>query len=205
MVARAVTNLNSRVTRLYRQIPAGGVSTFDRQTVDKEIQMKTKFWSVAIALLALVLCGTAMLAYAQQSDESGASAWSGHRHGHMGFMARELNLTDAQKQQIKTMMQSQRTTMRPLMLQMAQNRASMLTATSGGAFDQAKVQALATQQSQIMAQFEVQKASLRSQIYNTVLTPEQKAKADQMRQNQLARINEHIQKLSQAGAEPAAQ
>jgi len=167
--------------------------------------MKTKFWSVAIALLALVLCGTAMLAYAQQSDESGASAWSGHRHGHMGFMARELNLTDAQKQQIKTMMQSQRTTMRPLMLQMAQNRASMLTATSGGAFDQAKVQALATQQSQIMAQFEVQKASLRSQIYNTVLTPEQKAKADQMRQNQLARINEHIQKLSQAGAEPAAQ
>jgi periplasmic protein CpxP/Spy len=167
--------------------------------------MKTKFWSVAVALLALVLCGTAMIAYAQQSDESGASAWGGHRHGHMGFMGRELNLTDAQKQQIKTMMQSQRTTMRPLMLQMAQNRVSMLTATSSGAFDQAKVQALATQQSQIMAQFEVQKASLRSQIYNTVLTPEQKAKADQMRQNQLARINQHIQKLSQAGAEPAAQ
>lgn len=165
--------------------------------------MKTKFWS--IALLALVLCGTAMLGYAQQNDENGASGWSGHRHGQMGFMARELNLTDAQKQQIKTMMQSQRTTMRPVMLQLAQNRESMLAATASGAFDQAKVQSLANQQSQLMAQLTVQKASIRSQIYNQVLTPEQKAKADQLRQNQIARINQHMQKLSQAGAEPAAQ
>jgi periplasmic protein CpxP/Spy len=166
--------------------------------------MKTKFWGVAIALLALVLCGTAMIASAQQTDESGASAWSGHRHGHMGFMAKELGLTDGQKQQVKTLMESQRTATRPLMLQMAQNRAAMITATAGGAFDQAKVQALATQQSQIMAQFMVQKANLHSQIYNTILTPEQKAKADQLRQTQLTRINQHIQKLSQP-AEPAAQ
>jgi Spy/CpxP family protein refolding chaperone len=167
--------------------------------------MKTKFWSVAVALLAIVLCATAMLAYAQQSDDSGASAWSGHRHGHMGFMAKELNLTDAQKAQIKTIMQTQRATDRPLMLQIAQNRAAMLAATASGAFDQAKVQSLANQQSQIMAQLMVQKASLRSQIYNTVLTADQKTKADQLRQDQITRINEHVQKLSQAGAEPAAQ
>ena len=30
--------------------------------------MKTKFWSVAVALLALVLCGAAVLSYAQQND-----------------------------------------------------------------------------------------------------------------------------------------
>ena len=110
--------------------------------------MKTKFWSVAVALLALVLCGAAMLSYAQQNEAAGASGWSGHRHGHMGFMARELNLTDAQKQQIKTMMQSQRATMRPLMQQLAENRKAMLAATANGAFDQAKVQAIANQQSQ---------------------------------------------------------
>jgi Spy/CpxP family protein refolding chaperone len=72
--------------------------------------MKTKFWSVAVALLALVLCGTAVMSSAQQNDATGAQAWSGHRHGHMGFMAKQLNLTDAQKAQIKTIMQSQRTT-----------------------------------------------------------------------------------------------
>ncbi len=160
--------------------------------------MKTKFWSVAVALLALVLCGTAVISSAQQNDASGAQAWSGHRHGHMGFMAKQLNLTDAQKAQIKTIMQSQRTTMRPLMQQMTQNREAMLTATSGGAFDQAKVQAIATQQAQLISQMTVLKEQLRSQIYNTVLTPDQKAKADQMRQNQLTRMNERLQKLSES-------
>jgi protein CpxP len=162
--------------------------------------MKTKFWGVAVALLAIMLCGTAMLSFAQQADDSAAAGWNGHRHGHMGYLAKELNLTDAQKAQIKTIMQSQRTTLRPLMLQMAQNREAMITATAGGAFDQAKVQSLANQQSQLMAQMIVQKASLHSQIYNTVLTADQKTKADQLRQAQLTRIQNHVQKLSEAGA-----
>jgi Spy/CpxP family protein refolding chaperone len=160
--------------------------------------MKTKVWSVAVALLALVLCGTAILAYAQQNDDnSGASAWAGHRHGHMAYLAKQLNLTDAQKQQIKTMAEAQRTTMRPLMQQMAQNRLAMLNATASGAFDQAKVAAIANQQAQLMSQLSVQKAQLHSQIYNQVLTTDQKAKADQLRQNQITRINEHLEKLSQ--------
>jgi protein CpxP len=160
--------------------------------------MKTKFWSVAVALLALVLCGTAVISSAQQNDEGSAQGWSGHRHGRMERLARELNLTDTQKAQIKTIMQAQRASVRPLMQQLAQNRQAELTATAGGAFDQAKVQALATQRSQIMAQLMVQKAQVRSQIYNTVLNSDQKAKADQMQQKKLARINERLQKLSES-------
>ena len=168
--------------------------------------MKTKFRSIAIAFLALVLCGAATLSYAQDSNQnSGAAAWSGHRHGHMGYLAKQLNLTDAQKAQVKTMMQAQRATLRPLLQQMSQNRLAMLNATAGGAFDQAKVQTLATQRAQIMAQLEVQKASLHSQIYNQVLTADQKAKADQLRQNQIARINQRMERLSQSGAETQAQ
>jgi len=168
--------------------------------------MKTKFRSVAIALLALVMCGATTLSYAQDSNQNqGATAWSGHRHGHMGYLAKQLNLTDAQKAQIKTMMQAQRTTMRPLIQQMAQNRLALLNATASGAFDQAKVQAIANQQAQIQAQVAVQKASLQSQIYNQVLTADQKAKADQLRQNKIARINQHLEKMSQAGAETQAQ
>jgi len=168
--------------------------------------MKMKFWSFAIALLAIALCGAVALSYAQQTNTAAnAAGWSGHRHGHMGYLARELNLTDAQKAQIKTMTQAQRATNRPLMQQMAQNRLAMLNLTANGAFDQAKVQALANQQAQITAQLAVQKASLRSQIYNQVLTADQKAKADQLRQKQIARINEHLQKWSQTGAETSAQ
>jgi Spy/CpxP family protein refolding chaperone len=166
--------------------------------------MKTKVRGIGVALLAVMLCGSAML-YAQQNDENGGAtaAWAGHRHGHFGYLAKELNLTDAQKAQIKTMMQSQRTTLRPLMQQMAQNRLAMLNATASGAFDQAKVQSLANQKAQLMAQLEVQKASLHSQIYNQVLTADQKAKADQLRQNQITRINEHLTKLSQNAAPEA--
>jgi Spy/CpxP family protein refolding chaperone len=159
--------------------------------------MKTKFWSVAVALLALVLCGTAIFSYAQQNEAAGASGWSGHRHGGMGFMARELNLTDAQKQQVKTMMQSQRATTRPLMQQLAENRKALLTVTANGAFDQAKVQAIANQQSQAMAQLMVQKASIQHQIYTQVLTADQRTKADQMREKQMARIDQRLQRFSQ--------
>jgi Spy/CpxP family protein refolding chaperone len=169
--------------------------------------MKTKFCTIAVALLALVLCGTVMLQAQAQNDNSSTAnqAWRGHRHGHMGFMARELNLTDAQKTQVKTLFQAQRAANRPLMQQLAQNRVAMLNLTAGGAFDQAKVQALAAQQSQLMAQMTVQKESLQSQIYNQVLTSEQKAKADQLRQTRIARINERMQRLSQSGNETPAQ
>ena len=168
--------------------------------------MKTTFRSVAIALMALMLCGPATLSYAQDNNQnSGAARWAGHRHNGMGFMAKQLDLTDAQKAQIKTMMQAQRATLRPLMQQMAQNRLAVLNATANGAFDQAKMQTLANQRAQIMAQLEVQKASMHSQIYNQVLTADQKAKAEQMRQNQIARINQHLEKLSQSGAETQAQ
>jgi Spy/CpxP family protein refolding chaperone len=167
--------------------------------------MKTKLSSVATALLALLLCGTAMLSYAQQTDQNGGAAWAGHRHGHMQYLAKQLNLTDAQKQQIKTIMQSQRATMRPLMQQMTQNRLAMLNATAGGTFDQAKVQTIASQQAQLMAQLSVQKAQIHSQIYNQVLTAEQKAKADQLRQSQIARLNQRLEKLTQPGAETPAQ
>ncbi len=168
--------------------------------------MKTNFRSVGVALLALVLCGAATLSYAQQSDQTGSSAtWNGHRHGHMGYLAKQLDLTDAQKAQVKTMMQAQRATLRPLLQQMAQDRLAILNATASGAFDQAKVTALANQQAQIIAQLAVEKAQLHSQIYTQVLTAEQKAKADQLRQNQITRITEHLQKLSQPSTEAAAQ
>ena len=162
--------------------------------------MRTKMCSVA--LLALVLCGAVMASYAQTG---GAAGWSGHRHGYVGHMARALNLTDAQKQQIKTIVQAQRPTMSPIRPQLAQNRASMLTAAASGTFNQAKVQSLANQRALLIAQLVVPRAYILSQIYNQVLTPEQKAKADQMRQNQIARITQHLQTMGQSDAQTTRQ
>jgi Spy/CpxP family protein refolding chaperone len=92
----------------------------------------------AAAIIAVLVCGAVIYSYAQQADDASPKPeWSGHHHGnHMGYMAKALNLTDAQKEQIKSIMQANHATNRPLMQQMQQNRLAMLTATSGGAFDQ---------------------------------------------------------------------
>lgn len=160
--------------------------------------MKSKFGMIAAALLAMVLCGAAIFSYAQQNnDEATAPAWAGHKHEQMARIAKELNLTDAQKQQIKTMMQAQRTTLRPLMQQVATNRKAMLTATSNGTFNQAQVQSIANQQAQLMAQLIVQKESLKHDIYTQVLTPDQRTKADQLREKQMERIDRRLQRFSE--------
>jgi Spy/CpxP family protein refolding chaperone len=88
---------------------------------------------------------------------------------------------------------------------MGQLRIAMLQATANGNFDQAKVQALATQQAALEAQMAVQRESMQHQIYTQVLTADQRTKADQLRTEAIAHITEHLQKLSQAPATPPAE
>jgi len=164
--------------------------------------MKTKSWMFILALVAAVACGTVAFSYAQNADATPGPGpgWHEHMKGHMGWMGKELNLTDAQKAQIKSMMQAQRSSMHPLMQQMAQTRLAMLQATSNGAFDQAKVTALANQQAQLQAQLTVQRESMQHQVYTQVLTADQRTKADQMRQQKISRMTEHMQKMEQRSA-----
>lgn len=164
--------------------------------------MKTKLVVVA-SVMALLLCGATILAYAQGPGPEGKAFAGGPGHGHgMGFMARELNLTDAQKAQIKTIMQANHASMKTVATQMAQNRAALLTATANGAYDAAKIQALAAQQAQLEAAMIVNREAVQHQIYTQVLTSDQQAKAEQLRSQELNRINEHIQKMASGTAEP---
>jgi Spy/CpxP family protein refolding chaperone len=71
--------------------------------------------------------------------------------------------------------------MQPLLKQLADSRKQMTTATANGAFDQARVAAIANQQSQAMAQLIVEREKTQAQIYNQVLTSEQQAKMDDLR------------------------
>ncbi|MFZ0705515.1 MAG: Spy/CpxP family protein refolding chaperone [Candidatus Korobacteraceae bacterium] len=161
--------------------------------------MRSKFWMVAVAMLALIVGGVALLSYAQESATSTTQeAWHG-RHGRMAYMARELNLTDAQKAQIKQIFQANKATGLPLMQQMAANKKAMLEATANGSYDQAKIQQIANQQAQLMSQLMVQKQAIRHQIYTQVLTPDQRAKAEELRAQAISRIDSRMQKLSQAG------
>jgi len=159
--------------------------------------MKMKFFGVA--LLALMLCGTGALSYAQ-----GPGGFGGHG-GFDGHMAALLNLTPAQKAQIKTLREAQHATVKPLFQQLEQLHIQMLNATANGAFNQTTIQSIANQQAQVMAQLAVQRESLKSQIYNQVLTAQQKATAETLRQNEITQINERLQNSSQAAPEAPAQ
>ncbi len=118
----------------------------------------------------------------------------GGRHG-FGRIAQYLNLTDAQKSQVQTMWQAEKPTMQPLLQQLADNRKAMLAATANGKFDEAAVRTIATQQANVMAQLAVERERLISQVYNQVLTPEQRTKADQFRQKRADRMNGWLQKM----------
>jgi Spy/CpxP family protein refolding chaperone len=176
----------------------------DSLSIPRGVQnMKTKLMVVA-SLLALLLCGAAMVAYAQGPGPEGMGGphgMGGPGHG-MGFMARELNLTDAQKAQVKTIMQANHANMKPVMQQLEQNRQALLAATANGAYDPAKIQLLANQQAQLQAAMTVQHEALKHQIYTQVLTAEQQAKAEQLRTQEINRITEHLQKMSNSTEPP---
>ena len=75
----------------------------------------------------------------------------------------------------------------PLMAQAAKNRQQLHEATANGKFDEAQVRTIAAQQAQTMSELIVAKERVKAKIYNEVLTPEQRSKADQM----LQRIQSH--------------
>jgi Spy/CpxP family protein refolding chaperone len=167
--------------------------------------MKSKVWIVAAALTALVLGSFAMLSYAQENATAGPQkTWRGHRE-HMGHMMSELNLTDVQKAQIKDIFEANKQSGLPLFQQLAANKKAMLEATANGNYDQANIQALATQRAQLMLQMIVQKQAIQHQIYTQVLTPDQRSKADQLRAQQISRLTSRMEKMSQAGAASSSQ
>ena len=112
----------------------------------------------------------------------------------IAHLTRALDLNDAQQQQVKSLVEAQRPALKGLMQQMASQRAQLLAATQNGQFDAAKVQAIANQQGQTMANLIVVRQELQSKIY-TLLTPEQRTKFDQMQQRRL----EHMQKWLGSG------
>lgn len=153
-----------------------------------------------LTTIAAVLTLFAGMAFAQ----GGATAPMHHRHGNfMGGMElplHQLNLTDDQKAQIKQLFETERPTMKPLMQQEHAARTQMIQLITSGTFEQAKVAAVAAQESQTHMQMEIEHAKIASQIYQ-LLSSDQKAKvADIIAQHQ-QRMQERMQNKEQAPSE----
>jgi Spy/CpxP family protein refolding chaperone len=99
----------------------------------------------------------------------------------MGYVARELDLTDNQKSQIKTIWEGERPNISELVHELASEQKEMDTLTlQDGAPDDARIQDITTRQGATLAKLLAEKERLTGKIYSQVLTPAQRTKADQL-------------------------
>jgi len=101
-----------------------------------------------------------------------------------------LNLTDAQKAQFKTIRQQTKQSLQPVRDQLTANRQAMAAAVKAN--DATQIQQLATTQGSLQGQVLAIRMQAQAKMYNS-LTPDQRAKLDQIRQ----KIQERRQLLRQ--------
>jgi periplasmic protein CpxP/Spy len=136
--------------------------------------------AIAISIITLATVGIFTVANASGKGPQGFEGKPRPFHGMMSErMAADLSLTDAQKTDVKSLVNAERATVEPLMSQLEQNRQEMRAATKNGNFDEAQVRSLAQQHAKIMTELIVERERTKAKIYG-LLTAEQKAKADQL-------------------------
>ena len=142
--------------------------------------MKKKILVIA-SIAALVVAAT-ILALAQ--GHPGMGGMGEHMRGGpppdmVEHMSRVLGLTDAQKEQVKAAFESMRATEEERHAKLEDIRKQIDAATANGQFDEAVVRPLVNQQVQLQTDSMVDHLRIHAKLYS-MLTAEQKAKADQM-------------------------
>lgn len=161
--------------------------------------MKNMKSKLSAMTAVLTLC--AGMAFAQ----GGAGSPMHHPRGNfmgggMELPLHQLNLTDDQKAQVKQIFLAEKTNMKPLMQQEHAAHMQIVQLITSGTFEQAKVAAIAAQESQTHMQLEIEHAKMASQIYQ-LLSSDQKAKvADIIAQHQ-QRMQERMQNKGQTAPE----
>jgi Spy/CpxP family protein refolding chaperone len=154
--------------------------------------MKLGRSKMSLAALAIVLM-TAIAIAQPHGGPRGGDFFGGPM---LGFFTDYLDLSDAQRAQIKDIMAKEKPALEPLFKQEMQSHRQMMDLVQSGAFDEAKAQAIATQGAQIHAQLEVQHARVASEAYQ-VLTADQKAKLAQFMAKREQRFEQHMQEHEQ--------
>jgi Spy/CpxP family protein refolding chaperone len=107
----------------------------------------------------------------------------------MSYLAHELKLSASQKEQIQALWKMERPTIAARIQEFLAENKELSTISMEEDPDQSKVQAIATRESATIAALLVEKEQLQSKIYRTVLNPEQRAKADELRKKWESRLD----------------
>lgn len=106
--------------------------------------------------------------------------------GRLQHLAQVLNLTDSQKHEVRTIFQQARESARPVRQELRQNREALTAAAKAGKSN-ADIEQLAGHQGRLLGQLASIRTEASAKFYQ-MLTPEQRAKADQVHQQFRQRI-----------------
>jgi periplasmic protein CpxP/Spy len=109
--------------------------------------------------------------------------------GMAGLPLRELDLTDAQRQQVRTIMESHRDEQKAIGDRMRTARQALQNAIAADAFDEAAIRAKAAEVAAVDADAAVLQAKVRAAVA-AILTPEQAKKAKELRTEMENRMKE---------------
>ena len=162
--------------------------------------IKALRFRLIVAALSVLL--VTMVARSQAADTPPAPPAHGHQFGMGGrgidFFADYLNLSDAQTAQMKGILAKENPALKPLFQQLQQTW-QQLKQYEQGTYDDAKVRALAAQQSAAMVELTVQQTRIHSELFQ-VLTPDQQATMKAVQARRAARMQRH---MPAAPADPA--
>ena len=151
-------------------------------------------FSVGTSLLVVLAVATAL---AQGMHHHGGPMGEfGFGDDMLSHMSDMLDLTQAQQDQAKAIMEKEKPVIQPLMKQLMQAHKDLSNLEDSGTFDEAKVRALAAQNTQAMTELFVQKARIHSELLQ-ILTPDQKTKLAQLKAKHESRMQEHMQEHDQ--------
>jgi Spy/CpxP family protein refolding chaperone len=159
-----------------------------------------KLHQLAVATLSLA---TATALYAQttgnateqQPDQPNQieQNWKGHHHG--GFF-KQLDLTDAQKQQLKEYRTSNAADWKAKLAALLTAEKQLQNAIATNPSDEATIRSLVAQESNVRADLAIQRAHMVAQL-QSVLTPDQKQKLTELEQKREARMQRKIDHLTE--------
>ena len=157
---------------------------------------------VVTAGIVAVMAGGAVAIFAQGGPGRGAGALRpGGRGFAAGFALGQLDLSDAQKQQVRDIMQRDREQMRSTMQRLDQAMQAQRAAIDQVPVNEQAVRAAAAQVATVQADLAVAQARVHADIWN-ILTPEQQTKAKELEQQAQARARERQQRAPRAPKQP---
>jgi periplasmic protein CpxP/Spy len=162
--------------------------------------------------ISLLVCAAALTGFSTLNAQTPAATASGsaspeasehHHHGwrhhEFGFFLKELNLTDAQKQQVKQYFSDNKQAFKTNMLNMLKAKQAVDSAIEKNPSDESTIRSLSANVASAQTELSAQHAKFAA-FLQSILTSEQKQTLTTLQQKRDARIQEHITRMSQSGS-----